>query len=155
MVILGSQNKITDFFVILAWASPFNYNQHIPTFCTSSARSSLCRYNVVFLWAWFAQYGIPPIFFCRHNSRHWVYVCVLLGSFLSSILLALRICFTSELCVILLPTMMTMFKGHFCHFEIWYLAISQNWNPVMWQCLCFQLWQPGPGMSSRAILSVH
>ena len=23
MVILGSQNKITDFFVILAWASPF------------------------------------------------------------------------------------------------------------------------------------
>ena len=24
MVILGSQNKITDFFMILAWASPFN-----------------------------------------------------------------------------------------------------------------------------------
>ena len=25
MVLLGSQNKITDFFMILAWASPFNY----------------------------------------------------------------------------------------------------------------------------------
>ena len=24
MVILGIQNKITDFFMILAWASPFN-----------------------------------------------------------------------------------------------------------------------------------
>ena len=27
MVILRSQNKITDFFMILAWASPFNYEQ--------------------------------------------------------------------------------------------------------------------------------
>ena len=25
MVILGSQNEITDFFMILAWASPFKY----------------------------------------------------------------------------------------------------------------------------------
>ena len=25
MVILGSQNEINDFFMILAWASPFNY----------------------------------------------------------------------------------------------------------------------------------
>ena len=25
MVILGTQNKITDFFMILAWASPFKY----------------------------------------------------------------------------------------------------------------------------------
>ena len=24
MVILGTRNKITDFFMILAWASPFN-----------------------------------------------------------------------------------------------------------------------------------
>ena len=26
MIILGSQNKITDFFMILAWASPFKQN---------------------------------------------------------------------------------------------------------------------------------
>ena len=26
MVILGSQNKITDFLLILAWASPFKYD---------------------------------------------------------------------------------------------------------------------------------
>ena len=27
MVILRSQNKITDFFMLLAWASPFNYDR--------------------------------------------------------------------------------------------------------------------------------
>ena len=36
MVILRSQNKITDFFMILAWAGPFN---DVPVF------SSLRRYH--------------------------------------------------------------------------------------------------------------
>ena len=29
MVILSSRNKITDFLLILAWASPFNVDLHI------------------------------------------------------------------------------------------------------------------------------
>ena len=37
MVILRSQNKITDFLIILAWASPFNYLRYIVTCITSSA----------------------------------------------------------------------------------------------------------------------
>ena len=31
MVILGSQNKITDFFMILAWASPFKQLKDVYT----------------------------------------------------------------------------------------------------------------------------
>ena len=32
MVILRIQNKITDFFIILAWASPFKWTSQIQTF---------------------------------------------------------------------------------------------------------------------------
>ena len=42
MVILRSQNKITDFLMILAWASPFTKN--IAT-CPTNAKLMLDRYD--------------------------------------------------------------------------------------------------------------
>ena len=41
MVILGSQNKITDFFMILAWASPFQ-QVHVIISTVQAQRKRFC-----------------------------------------------------------------------------------------------------------------
>ena len=43
MVILKSQNKITDFFMILAWASPFNRFKFSPTWSLFELRPNICK----------------------------------------------------------------------------------------------------------------
>ena len=39
MIILSSQNKITDFFMILAWASPFKLNINILKFLVKVSKN--------------------------------------------------------------------------------------------------------------------
>ena len=43
MVILISQNKITDFFMILAWASPFKYERHKLMKCVRNKKTEIFK----------------------------------------------------------------------------------------------------------------
>ena len=47
MVILGIQNKIIDFFMILAWASPFNYTDYLDYYKACDINMLLC---IVLQW---------------------------------------------------------------------------------------------------------
>ena len=52
MVILGSQNKITDFFMILAWASPFKVfleNAGVPAFALYYSVLQIAKYSICLL----------------------------------------------------------------------------------------------------------
>ena len=63
MVILRTRNKITDFFNILAWASPFNKNTGVLLSCGLFART-LCFLAACYdrgIWAiirlWYTKIG--------------------------------------------------------------------------------------------------
>ena len=62
MVISRSQNKITDFFMILAWASPFKQLMPLAQHCTNVIQMFCvcCDICITFKWTLFA-YPIHPI----------------------------------------------------------------------------------------------
>ena len=73
MVILRTRNKITDFLMILAWASPFNY-RFCGTGCFSNQMGILRDFVICLkvIWGDKAQWVIQRVFLHSSNKGYFV-----------------------------------------------------------------------------------